>query len=432
MATREVLALNEATPQIEAAQSGDTYLFPRAQLNDATLYIKEGAAAAGDIAAYGQLWTEIATPNLLKFTDDAGTDWSVGVTLVNEAGSIGFGLNNQDAWTSGTNNVSLGADTLGANTTGANNVAVGKDTLNANITGNQNVAIGTDAGGAQAGATDDDNTFIGFNAGLLANGGTGKNTVVGSTALDAGVTSNSASAFGYGALGASTANGNDAFGDSALAANIAGVRNAAFGQDAGTTSAGATDNDNTFLGFEAGKVANGSASGENTAVGSQAAVGLTSGVNNTVVGNDSAASLTTGDNNIVIGSDADCVAATDNQVSIGTAASVMQVLPVGQIRRSITAAITANAGGGGVGSATALTTDINEISVCATGGDSVNLPSAIAGLTVTIINNGAAACDVFPFTTDDLGGGVDTAVSLGIGANITYVAYTAALWVAVT
>lgn len=40
----------------------------------ATLSLKERAAALGDIAAYGQLWVKTATPCELWFTDDAGTD----------------------------------------------------------------------------------------------------------------------------------------------------------------------------------------------------------------------------------------------------------------------------------------------------------------------------------------------------------------------
>ena len=51
--------------------------------------------------------------------------------------------------------------------------------------------------------------------------------------------------------------------------------------------------------------------------------------------------------------------------------------------RSVTAGITAFAGGG-QGSATALTTEINQISTCATGGDSVKLPAAAAGYMVAI------------------------------------------------
>lgn len=77
MATREVLVLNETTPQIEAAQTGDTYLFPRAQINDGTIYVKDAAAAAADAAGYGQIWVDNATPDKLRFTDDAGTDFYI-------------------------------------------------------------------------------------------------------------------------------------------------------------------------------------------------------------------------------------------------------------------------------------------------------------------------------------------------------------------
>jgi len=95
-----------------------------------------------------------------------------------------------------------------------------------------------------------------------------------------------------------------------------------------------------------------------------------------------------------------------------------------------TSAITAFATGG-QGSATQLTSKINQISVCATGGDSVKLPAAAAGREVVIINNGASACDVFPSTSDNLGSGVDTAASLATGAKITYVSYDTTNWIAV-
>ena len=43
-------------------------------VTDGTIYIKEGANAAGDTVAYGQLWVKTATPNQLYFTTDAGDD----------------------------------------------------------------------------------------------------------------------------------------------------------------------------------------------------------------------------------------------------------------------------------------------------------------------------------------------------------------------
>lgn len=77
-----------------------------------------------------------------------------------------------------------------------------------------------------------------------------------------------------------------------------------------------------------------------------------------------------------------------------------------------------------------LTVGMNEISVCANAGDARTMPEAVAGVsyTVTIINNGAQAMDVFPFSGDNLGAGVNIAVSLAAGADITYTSYDATNW----
>lgn len=101
----------------------------------------------------------------------------------------------------------------------------------------------------------------------------------------------------------------------------------------------------------------------------------------------------------------------------------------GLIRRTTDPAITAFATGGQA-SAYAITKEINNISVSATAGDSVKLPPALSGYRITVINNGAAACDVFPDTGDNLGAGVNIAASLVAGAVITYVSYDATNWIA--
>lgn len=44
-------------------------------VGNASIYLKEQAAAGGDIAAYGQWWVKSDTPNNPMFTDDAGTDF---------------------------------------------------------------------------------------------------------------------------------------------------------------------------------------------------------------------------------------------------------------------------------------------------------------------------------------------------------------------
>lgn len=43
-------------------------------LNDGVIFLKEQAEADADVAGYGQIWVDLATPNVLYFTDDAGTD----------------------------------------------------------------------------------------------------------------------------------------------------------------------------------------------------------------------------------------------------------------------------------------------------------------------------------------------------------------------
>tara|TARA_R110000796_G_scaffold87063_1_gene188167 strand:- start:1834 stop:2826 length:993 start_codon:yes stop_codon:yes gene_type:complete len=96
----------------------------------------------------------------------------------------------------------------------------------------------------------------------------------------------------------------------------------------------------------------------------------------------------------------------------------------------LNAGLTADSGS--IQGGTPLTSTYNQIATCATTGDSVTLPSAAAGNKVTIVNNGANACDVFPASGDNLGAGADTAVSLAAGANITYIAYDTTNYFSVT
>ena len=86
----------------------------------------------------------------------------------------------------------------------------------------------------------------------------------------------------------------------------------------------------------------------------------------------------------------------------------------------IDAAVTAFAGGG-QGSAVQLNQSYNIVTTVATTGDSVKLPpiNHVGGL-VYIKNDGANACDVFPASGDDLGQGIDTALSVSAGAAVTF------------
>lgn len=104
----------------------------------------------------------------------------------------------------------------------------------------------------------------------------------------------------------------------------------------------------------------------------------------------------------------------------------------GKSKRSSQVGITAHAGGGQA-SAVAITKDIAEISICATGGDSVKLPAAAAGLVILIINHGAAAADVFPDTDDAINEtAANTAKSLGIDASMLCIAYDTTNWECLT
>jgi len=49
---------------------------------EGAMTLKELAAAEGDTASYGQLWTKDDAPCILMFTDDAGTDFTVDITPV--------------------------------------------------------------------------------------------------------------------------------------------------------------------------------------------------------------------------------------------------------------------------------------------------------------------------------------------------------------
>ncbi len=89
------------------------------------------------------------------------------------------------------------------------------------------------------------------------------------------------------------------------------------------------------------------------------------------------------------------------------------------------AAVTVTAfAGGGQGSATALTQSYNVITVVATAGDSVRLPDTFRVSSLVYIKNddAAEAADVFPASGDDLGAGLNTAVSLAAGESLTFIA----------
>jgi len=59
------------------------------------------------------------------------------------------------------------------------------------------------------------------------------------------------------------------------------------------------------------------------------------------------------------------------------------------------------------------------------------LPSAVAGMVVTVINNGANTLGIFPASGDDNGSGVDTVTNLASGSNVTFAAIDVTTWEAI-
>ena len=102
--------------------------------------------------------------------------------------------------------------------------------------------------------------------------------------------------------------------------------------------------------------------------------------------------------------------------------TVLGGLVASTVAAGITASTTQTQGQG------ALTKTINEVSVVGSANDTVTLPSAVAGVRCLIINNGANTLQIFPASGDDAGAGVDTAITLAAGSNLSIATYNATNW----
>ena len=78
-----------------------------------------------------------------------------------------------------------------------------------------------------------------------------------------------------------------------------------------------------------------------------------------------------------------------------------------------------------------LTAQINEVSTVANESDTVVLPTAVAGDTCLVVNNGANGIRIFPASSDNLGAGANTAltINLGPGYIATFYAYDVTNWI---
>jgi hypothetical protein len=76
---------------------------------------------------------------------------------------------------------------------------------------------------------------------------------------------------------------------------------------------------------------------------------------------------------------------------------------LGSAVQGLTASTTQTQGQG------ALTHQINQISVCAHDNDTVTLPTAVAGMMIAVINEGAHTLQIFPASGDQIGSGAANA-----------------------
>jgi hypothetical protein len=98
------------------------------------------------------------------------------------------------------------------------------------------------------------------------------------------------------------------------------------------------------------------------------------------------------------------------------------------LRYDINTTITAYATGGQA-NAVALTGEYNNVTTCATDGDSVKLPAALGGEVITVKNSGAASLAVFPATDDSINAmAVNLSVNIAPGGTLKFFAISATVW----
>jgi hypothetical protein len=202
VAAYEVLLLNTAIPQIQAAQTGDTYVVPRAIAfnsgvnvvnNDVTIYgltVGRGAGAVATNTAVGA--SALAANTSGSFNVAVGADAAKNATSLSNAAVVGMnavgsgvatgtyitavGTSAMQNLTSGSYSVGVGTLALRSNTSGSYNTAVGAEALQANLSASNNTAVGYQAGYTnQTGAS---NSLFGQNAGYTNQTGS-SNTIIG-------------------------------------------------------------------------------------------------------------------------------------------------------------------------------------------------------------------------------------------------------------
>ena len=114
----------------------------------------------------------------------------------------------------------------------------------------------------------------------------------------------------------------------------------------------------------------------------------------------------------------------------GASPSFADLTLTGTLTKSVSGTVTA--AGTTQGTATALTKTINMVTT-ATASQGVKLPSAVAGLTIKVINTTAVTIVVYPNTSDVIDGGtVNVGVNLSPYSSVELVAQDAVDWYRVT
>jgi len=153
---------------------------------------------------------------------------------------------------------------------------------------------------------------------------------------------------------------------------------------------------------------------------------------------DSSGAISFGNENITTTGTFNCGALTstgidDNATSVAITIDTSEnvVIEAGLILHKKTDSITAGTTQTQAG-ATALTSDLNRITVSGTDGDGVKLPSAVGGEDILIINDDSAqTVQIWPNTSDAIDGGSADAVdsnTLAAGASRRYAAFDATNW----
>ena len=77
-----------------------------------------------------------------------------------------------------------------------------------------------------------------------------------------------------------------------------------------------------------------------------------------------------------------------------------------------------------------ITHDINEIGTCATTNDVITLMPCVAGLRVTVANNGAEVLQVFPASGDNfVGSAANASTTINAGYAKQFISYNGSSWI---